>query len=105
MPEDNNSDLNADSTNPIPFEDFVRQQLMALAAQVNSLREDTVERFVQLSRQIRELDARVGRVQEEVGNIREDVKDLDDKVDSFIKEQLKMKREWRDFQGQEGGAA
>jgi len=105
MPEDNNSDLNADLTNPIPFEDFVRQQLLALAAQVNVLREDTVERFLQLSRQIRELDARVGRVQEEVSNVREDVKDLDDKVDSFIKEQLKMKREWREFQEQEGRTA
>jgi phage shock protein A len=103
MPE--NNDLNADTTNPVPFEDFVRQHLVALSAQVNSLREEMVERFLQLSRQIRELNARVGRVEEEVGNVREDVKDLDDKVDSFIKEQLRMKREWREFQERESHTA
>ena len=95
MPE--NNDLNADTTNPIPFEDFVRQHLMALSAQMNSLREEMIERFLQLSRQILELNARVGRVEEEVGKVREDIRDLEDKVDPFIRERLKLKRDLREL--------
>jgi chromosome segregation ATPase len=98
MSEENTKSQNGDSTNPLPFEDFVRQQFTAistrfdnLSGEVNSLRQEMIERFVQLSRQIRELDTRVGKVEERV-------EDIDYKLDDFIKEQIRIKREWREFQ-------
>ncbi|MGH9938355.1 MAG: hypothetical protein ACREAM_19090 [Blastocatellia bacterium] len=101
MSEDNTKNLGADSTDPLPFEEFVRQQLVALAAQMNGLREEMVERFLQLSRQIRELDSRVAKVEEEISkvraDIREDIRDLEDKVDPFIREHLKLKRDLREL--------
>jgi hypothetical protein len=75
MLEDNNN-LNADTTNPTPFEDFVRQQLVAIAAQVNSLRGEMVERFVQLSRQMRDLDQKVNVFIREQTYIKDDIREL-----------------------------
>src|SRR5262249_17385222 len=66
MSEDNAEHLDADSTIPAPFEDFVRQGLALLVKQGNELREgqvklqkEMVERFLQLSRQIKDLDQKV----------------------------------------------
>jgi hypothetical protein len=66
MSEENTKHLDADSTNPLPFEEFVRQHLALLIKQGNELREqqaklreEMVERFLQLSRQIRDLDQKV----------------------------------------------
>jgi hypothetical protein len=66
MSEDNAKNLDADSTNPLPFEEFVRQHLALLIKQGNELREqqvklqeEMVERFLQLSRQIKDLDQKV----------------------------------------------
>ena len=95
MPEDNTNSQNDDSTTPLPFEEFVRQQLATILVRLdgveNSLRQEMVERFLQLSRQIRELDTRVGKIEERV-------EDIDYKLDDFIKEQIRIKREWREFQ-------
>ncbi|MGH9751319.1 MAG: hypothetical protein ACREA2_00915 [Blastocatellia bacterium] len=115
MSEDNTKNPDTDFTNPLPFEEFVRQHLALLIKQGNELREqqaksqeEIIERFLQLSRQIRELDERLGRVEERLGKVdeqvsngREELQDLDDKVGAFIKDQLRMKREWRKFQEQE----
>jgi hypothetical protein len=82
MSEENTKSQNGDSTNPVPFEDFVRQQFTAistrldnLSGEVSSLRQETVDRFVQISRQI---------------------KLLDQKVDIFIQEHIYLKDEWRE---------
>jgi hypothetical protein len=82
MPEDNNS-IDNRSTSPLPFEEFVRQQFELLVArldnmssEVGGLRHEMIERFLQLSRQI---------------------KHLDQKVDVFIQEQIYMKDEWREL--------
>ncbi len=85
MSEENTKSLNADSTAPLPFEEFVRQQLALLFKQQAELREEMVERFVQLSRQVRDLS-------NGVAGVKEDVKDLDYKVMPFIKEQINLKR-------------
>jgi len=39
MSEDNTGNPDADSTNPLPFEEFVRQHLALLIKQGNGLRE------------------------------------------------------------------
>ncbi|MCI0390376.1 MAG: hypothetical protein MOB07_16620 [Acidobacteria bacterium] len=79
MPEDNMKSTNGDSTNPLSFEEFVRQQFELIFARLDTLesglRTEMAERFLQLSRQI---------------------KHLDQKVDIFIQEQIYMKDEWRE---------
>lgn len=61
MSDDNTRNLDADSTNPLPFEEFVRQHLALLIKQGSELREhqvklqeEMIERFLQLSRQVRD---------------------------------------------------
>jgi hypothetical protein len=82
MAEENNSIENR-STSPLPFEEFVRQQFELVFARldnlsngVNGLSQEMIERFLQLSRQI---------------------KHLDQKVDIFIQEQIYMKDELREL--------
>lgn len=85
MSEDITKKQDADSTNPLPFEEFVKQQFALILKQQADLRQEMLERFLQLSRQIRDVDAGVIEV-------KEDVKDLDYKVMPFIKEQINLKR-------------
>lgn len=97
MPEDKTNGLNADSTNPLPFEDFVRRHLAVLLKHVNNLQEqqndlqgqvvslreqqvklqeEIVERFVQLSRQIKDLDQKVNVFIREQTYIKDDIREL-----------------------------
>ncbi len=76
MSEDKDKNTNDDSTNPVPFEDFVRQQFQLIFTRFDNLEIEMRERFLQLSRQI---------------------KHLDQKVDIFIQEQIYMKNEWREL--------
>lgn len=83
MSEENTKNLDADSTNPLPFEEFVRQHLALLIKQGNELREqqvklqeEMVERFLQLSRQIKDLDQKVNVFIREQTYIKDDVREL-----------------------------
>ena len=83
MSEDNTKNLDADSTNSLPFEEFVRQHLALLIKQGNELREqqvklqeEMVERFLQLSRQIKDLDQKVNVFIREQTYIKDDVREL-----------------------------
>lgn len=83
MTGDNSQDTDGRSTTEPPFEEYVRRQFGLIAAQMNrmeqsqaELKAEMVERFLQLSRQI---------------------KRLDQKVDIFIQEQLAIKDEWREL--------
>lgn len=116
MTEDKN---NVDSTNPLPFEEFVRQtlavvvkqqantverldamqlqinqlqqQVSQLQQQQNELRQEMVERFVQLSRQIKDLEIRLAKLEERF-------EDLEWKVEDFVKDVIQLKREKRNLQ-------
>ncbi len=120
MSEDKTSSLNADSTNPLPLEDFIRQHFaLLLKAQEemrenqkrleesqkrleenqNKLREEMVERFMQLSQQNLRQEEMMGKLEERIGRlevlalkIREEIRDLDYKVGPFIKEQINFRR-------------
>ncbi len=99
MSEENDKSTNGDSTNPVHFEEFVRQQLTVILTRLEKIdvrlekiEVEMVERFVQLGRQGLEINNRVVKIEEHV-------KDIDYKLDDFIKEQIRMKREWRDYQG------
>lgn len=93
-----------DSTNPLPFEEYVRQTLSVvvrqqavmldgqnklqlqqnllqqqqseLKQQQNELRQEMAERFLQLSRQIRDLDQKVDVYIREHTYIKDDVREL-----------------------------
>lgn len=72
-----------DSTNPLPFEEYARQTLATILAQqnqmrqeMNELRQETIERFLQLSRQIRDLDQKVDVYTREHIYIKDDVREL-----------------------------
>lgn len=67
MAEDNNK-----STENVPFEEFVKTQFELVFAKLDKLELEMVDRFLQLSRQIRHLDQ---------------------KVDIFIQEQIYLKDE------------
>jgi hypothetical protein len=93
MSEGNTKKMDADATTPLPFEEFVRQQFALLLKQqaemrqeIAEVRQESLERFLQLSRQIREVDTRLASLEQVY-------KDLDYKVDVFIREQLNIKRE------------
>lgn len=83
MPEDNTESLNGNATNPAPFEEFVRQQfemlnnrMTSLEAGLGNLRTEMIERFLQLSRQIRELDQKVDVFIREQIYIKDDIREL-----------------------------
>ena len=67
MAEDNNK-----STENVPFEEFVKTQFELVFAKLDKLELEMVDRFLQLSRQVRHLDQ---------------------KVDIFIQEQIYLKDE------------
>jgi hypothetical protein len=75
MAEENES-IDNRSTSPLPFEEFVRRQFELVFVRLDGIETNMVERFLQLSRQI---------------------KHLDQKVDIFIQEQIYMKDEWREL--------
>jgi hypothetical protein len=82
MSEDQTESLGDYSIAPVPFEEYVRRQFESLHASIAGLRAETVERFLQVSRQVREVN--------------EKVEELDEKIDVFIKEQIHIKRDLRD---------
>jgi hypothetical protein len=75
--------MNGNTTTPTPFEEFVRQQfemlnnqLTSLETGVGSLRTEMIERFLQLSRQIREPDQKVDIFIREQIYIKDDIREL-----------------------------
>jgi hypothetical protein len=83
MSDDNIRNLDADSTNPLPFEEFVRRHLTLFIKQGNELREqqvklqaEMIERFLQISRQMKDLDQKVNVFIREQPYIKDDVREL-----------------------------
>jgi hypothetical protein len=76
MPEDDTNGLSANTTGSAPFEDFVRQQLAMIIAALEKIERDGNDRFLQLSRQIRELDHKVDIFIREQIYIKDDIREL-----------------------------
>ena len=98
MTESNSNNLENQPTQEPSFEERVSRQLeliltqlAAVQAEQATMRTEMIEHFVQLSRQIREVEARVARTEERF-------EDMDYKLDDFILKQIRVKREWRDLQ-------
>ncbi len=80
MPEDINNGSNAEPTNPLPFEEFVKKQFELVFARLDKLeadlRAEMNERFLQLSRQMRDLDQKVNVFIREQTYIKDDIREL-----------------------------
>jgi hypothetical protein len=87
MSEDNTESLNGGSTNPTPFEEYIKAQfemiqvrLTKIEAKIETeaagIRTEMVERFVQLRRQVRELDQKVDIFIREQIYIKDDIREL-----------------------------
>lgn len=83
MPEQNGDNLENGSTQELAFQEFVKQQFDLLFARINKLDEkvddvrlEMQERFLQLSRQIRDLDQKVDVYTREHVYIKDDVREL-----------------------------
>ena len=83
MSGDNGSNLENKSTQELEFQQFVRQQFELMFArmdrmegEVAGLRQELVERFLQLSRQIKDLDIKVDVYTREHSYMKDDIREL-----------------------------
>ncbi len=93
----------------IPFEEFVRRQFVLLHQRINEMetgiRTEMVERFVQVSRHVREVkdelsgtNQNVQKLDDKMFQLNRQMRDLTNKVDVFVQEHLYLKRDVRDLQ-------
>ena len=87
MSENNGNSSESKTTQELEFQEFVKQQfelLFAQATQVNQkvddLRREVIERFLQLSRQIRDLDSKVDIYTREHSYMKDDIREVRAKV-------------------------
>jgi len=59
MPESNGNNLENRTTQELEFQEFVKKQFEMLFIRIDKLETEMRERFLQLSRQIRDLDIKV----------------------------------------------
>jgi hypothetical protein len=76
MTVDDANGLSANTAGSAPFEAFVRQQLEMIVATLERIERDSIDRFIQLSRQVRELDQTVDIFIKERIYIKDDVREL-----------------------------
>ncbi len=97
MSEELTKDLNGGSTNVLPFEIVVTQQLAKIVSQLEQLetrlRAEMSEGFAQVDGRFAQVHAELRQLSALSEQVNERITDLDYKVDSFIREQLNMKRE------------
>lgn len=109
MSEEITKKLDEISGEEIPFEEFVKRQFLLLHQRINEmetgLRTEMVERFVQVSRHIREVKEElatttetVHKVDDKLFNLSRQMRDLTSKVDVFVQEHLYLKRDVQDLQ-------
>jgi septal ring factor EnvC (AmiA/AmiB activator) len=94
MSEEITKDLNGDSTNPLPLEELVTRPFEALMN-----RFDQVEaRLERVEKDVRDLKLDSQGIKAQLFKVEDRIRDLDDKVDAFVRESLYLKRELREFQ-------
>ncbi|HMV50053.1 MAG TPA: hypothetical protein PLD20_15330 [Blastocatellia bacterium] len=87
MSENNGNNSESKTTQELEFQEFVKQQFDLLFAQTNQvsqkvddLRGEMIERFLQLSRQIRDLDSKVDIYTREHSYMKDDIREVRAKV-------------------------
>lgn len=76
MTENNGNNSDNRTTQEPEFQEFVKKQFEFMFAQQAALRTEMNERFLQLSRQIRDLDQKVDVFIREHGYIKDDIREL-----------------------------
>lgn len=81
--ENNGNNLENKSTQDLEFQEFVKQQFELLSAQIGLLsreivgiRSEMLERFLQLSRQIKDLDSKVDIYTREHSYMKDDIREM-----------------------------
>lgn len=76
MSGNNGNDLENISTQELEFQDFMKQQLGLLFTQQSEMRTEMRERFLQLSRQIKDLDIKVDVYTREHSYMKDDIREM-----------------------------
>jgi hypothetical protein len=83
MSENNENGFESKTTQDLEFQEFVKKQFELLFAQFNqvnqtidNLRGEMIERFIQLSRQIRDLDSKVDIYTREHSYMKDDIREM-----------------------------
>lgn len=106
MSEDQTESLKGSTTNPVSFEDFVRQQFKLINKHIDRLetvlRTEMTEHSVQFSQQEMKTGEELceGKDTEphsEMSDFNERLRLLDRKLDVFIRENIKVKQELREL--------
>lgn len=100
MSEELTKDLNRNSTDRLPFEELVKRHLEAIATRLERFEAATQEQLaqvqeplVQVQEQFVQVRGELGILNNTVAKIEERMTDLDYKLDSFVREQIAMKRD------------
>ncbi len=76
MSGNNENGSESKTTQELEFQEFVKQQFDLLFALVNQVRNEMNERFIQLSRQIRDLDSKVDIYTREHSYMKDDIREV-----------------------------
>jgi hypothetical protein len=83
MPESNGNNLENRTTQELEFQEYVKKQfellftrMDQLDGKIDSVRAEMIERFIQLSRQIRDLDIKVDVYTREHSYMKDDIREL-----------------------------
>lgn len=101
MSEEITKDLNGDSTNPLPLEELVTRHFEALMNRFDQVeaRLERVEKDMgELKHNVTGLKLDSEGIKAQLFKVEDRIRDLDDKVDAFVRESLYLKRELREFQ-------
>ncbi len=70
------NDIESRSTQELEFQEFVKRQLELLFAQQSEMRTEMHERFLQLSRQIKDFDIKVDVYTREHSYMKDDIREM-----------------------------
>ena len=76
MTGSNGNDIESRSTQELEFQEFVKRQLELLFAQQSEMRTEMHERFLQLSRQIKDFDIKVDVYTREHSYMKDDIREM-----------------------------
>jgi hypothetical protein len=76
MPESNGDNLENRTAQELEFQQYVKKQFEMLFIRIDKLGTEMLERFLQLSRQIRDLDIKVDVYTREHSYMKDDIREL-----------------------------
>ncbi len=80
MPENNGNNSESRTTQELEFQEFVKKQFEMLFIRIDNLETEMRERFLQVSRQIRDFDIKVDVYTREHSYMKDDIREVRAKV-------------------------